>query len=158
MKIEVEFNTVAELKTKLMTFVTELASSTHAEPHAVSHAASEAPAEKRAPGRPKKLSNVEVAQSQVLPSTPQPGQSITAEESMANANLSVDDLNTPVPEKTAPKFSLDDVRADLQQVINGKGPDMARAILKQFGAQKVSELKQADYGDIIKACHKALKG
>lgn len=62
----------------------------------------------------------------------------------------------PAPEPTgAATVSVDDARAALQELVTTKGMDVAFGVLKQYGAQRVSELQAADYAGFIDACKAA---
>ena len=50
------------------------------------------------------------------------------------------------------KVTLDDVRAALSRVNEAKGMPVARAVLAQFGAARVSEVPMDKYADFILAC------
>lgn len=55
----------------------------------------------------------------------------------------------PAPPK--PEISLEDVRTLLGQKSREGYTDAVRALLQQFGATKLSEIKPADYGALMKA-------
>lgn len=51
----------------------------------------------------------------------------------------------------APTFTQKDLHTEILRVARDKGHDAAAAILAQFGARKISEVKDADLGAAIKA-------
>lgn len=64
-------------------------------------------------------------------------------------------------DKTPPSgelfHSIDDARAALQALVStaGKGMEAGFAVLKQFGAQRISDVKADQYRDFITACKAA---
>lgn len=61
---------------------------------------------------------------------------------------------TPAKEKdeNAVTPSKDDVRAALGKLNESKGLEVAMAVLKQFDAQRISDLAENQYAEFIKAC------
>jgi len=57
-------------------------------------------------------------------------------------------------ESPATAATVDTIRAALRAVFDakGKGAAAATAILKQFGATRVSDIKPEQYADFLKAC------
>lgn len=162
MQLTLEFETVADLKQRVALLAQDLGVGTALNPKVL--AAEEAPAPtpdaapRRKPGRPSaaEIAAEHAAAEKTAVHTPPQGEVLSAAESVKRATMSVDDLEAPAA-KPKSEPTLDDLRADLQQVITGKSPDAARAILKEFGAIKISEIKKEDYTNVMQACHKALK-
>lgn len=57
-----------------------------------------------------------------------------------------------VPAASSTSASLDDVRAALQKYTQGKGVPAGIELLKEFGAARISELKEESYGAFIGRC------
>lgn len=57
-----------------------------------------------------------------------------------------------VPAEVAIPYTIDDVRAALQAFTAKAGIDGGIQLLKNFGAQRISELKASDYAAFVGAC------
>jgi hypothetical protein len=62
---------------------------------------------------------------------------------------------TPVSQTTT-EAPLDEARAALQTLVTTKGMESGFEVLKQFGAQRVSEVKAEDYSLFVDACKGAV--
>lgn len=58
----------------------------------------------------------------------------------------------PVEPEPAKAYTIDDVRAALQSYTAKAGIDGGIQLLKNFGAQRISELKAGDYAAFVGAC------
>lgn len=61
------------------------------------------------------------------------------------------------PAETAPLPTLDAVREALKALVNVKGGDAARAVLREQGFEKLSDLPEQMYGDVIAKAQAATK-
>lgn len=68
----------------------------------------------------------------------------TSPNKAASGGLDADDTSTPK------EPTQDDVREALTAFAKSKGPAVAKAVVKEFGASKISELDPADYPKLIK--------
>lgn len=67
-------------------------------------------------------------------------------------NNSVSELNSNPSEEVSPtKPTQDDVRSRLRAYASENGADKAKAILAQFKAAKISDLKESDFPKVIEA-------
>lgn len=57
-----------------------------------------------------------------------------------------------------PSVSKNDVASKMQAVVEAKGMDEMKKILKKVKAAKLSEIKDADYEKVIKLCDESLGG
>ena len=115
---------------------------------------SDAPAPKR--GRPLKQNAVAAVQAETP--APQTASAVAATAPIGAAPV----VATPAPVAAAPKAanqpvqgiptSHDVVRTALREVFNTKGATVATAILSQFKAARVSDVKPEQFADFIKAC------
>lgn len=59
------------------------------------------------------------------------------------------------PASTPAEPTLDAARAALQSALGAHGMETAMGVLKQFNAQRITEVPAADYGKFIAACQAA---
>jgi len=80
------------------------------------------------------------------PSAPQ--QDTPPSETASTTPVSASPSSAPEPENP---FTQKDLHTEILRVARKKGHDAASAILAQFGARKISEVKEADLAAAIKA-------
>lgn len=85
----------------------------------------------------------------------EPAASATAEASSAQPSTAGDAPAAATPADTATKLTLDDVRARLQAFTGTKGIDAGLALLGEFKAGRISELKAEDYPAFVAKCEVA---
>ena len=119
----------------------------------------QASAPKRGRGRPRKpLETPEEAAAADPATVP-----ITAEEAKDAAPVATVGALPPTqptpepPAETAPLPTLDAVREALKALVNAKGGDAARAVLREQGFEKLSDLPEQMYGDVIAKAQAASK-
>lgn len=64
--------------------------------------------------------------------------------------------SAPAAELTGPKATKDDVTDALREAVNKKGQAKAKEILAEFGASRISELKEEFYDECLKQLNKAI--
>jgi hypothetical protein len=69
------------------------------------------------------------------------------EEAAVSTSESADAANVPVA-----SFTIDDVRATLQSYTAANGVSKGVALLEEFGAKRISELKAEDYAAFVEKC------
>lgn len=58
----------------------------------------------------------------------------------------------PVEKETEePKFTIEEVRSAFAKFAKANGKEAAKGVLARFNADKVTELKESDYSDVMKA-------
>ena len=72
-------------------------------------------------------------------------------EGRDTSNEPVQHLPEPVEDLPPPPPTIDEVRSALHALSGAKDNTAVFELLKQFGASKISELKEADYPAIVKA-------
>ena len=77
----------------------------------------------------------------------------TAGEASAAAASDPEPEATPEPQPVSDKsYSIDEVRAALQQFTAANGVPGGIELLKKFGAGRISELAEGDYASFVQAC------
>ncbi len=61
------------------------------------------------------------------------------------------------PKDEPKKLEVSDVQDALVRVANTLSRDVARGILGEFNAKKVSDLKESEYGAVIELCHTTME-
>jgi uncharacterized membrane protein len=92
-------------------------------------------------GRPKKST----------PAATDAGEPAAAAHSLTGTS----DAQAEPPASTPAEPTLDLARAALQSALGAHGMETAMGVLKQFNAQRITEVPAADYGKFIAACQAA---
>lgn len=111
----------------------------------------EPPTEKRGRGRPKKqpapvVEEAPKVEPPLAPPTPEELKDAAPVATIAPLPPTEPAVSEPVP---GPTFTIDDVRNELKVLVNAKGGDAARAVLREQGYEKLSDLPPQMYGEII---------
>lgn len=87
--------------------------------------------------------------------TPAPAAAAATTESGASVDTASSASSAAPQADTATKLTLDDVRAKLQAFTGAKGIDAGLALLGEFKAGRISELKAEDYPAFVAKCEVA---
>ena len=109
---------------------------------------SDAPAPKR--GRPPKQNAVAAVQAETP--APQTASAVAATAPQTTTPVTAVPKVPNQPVQAVQTSTHDSVRAALREVFNTKGATVATAILQQFKAARISDVKPEQFADFIKAC------
>ena len=126
-----------------------------------SEQAPEADAPKRGRGRPRKpLETPEeaaAADPATNPITPEEAKDAAPVATVGALPPTEPQPEPPTETKAAPSVTIDNVREALKVLVNAKGGDAARAVLRDQGFEKLSDVPEQMYGDVIAKAQAASK-
>jgi hypothetical protein len=103
----------------------------------------EAEPKAKSPGRPKKEKTADAPAPAATPAADDTG---------------LDILGEAAPAPAAKKLTVEDVRTAVSALLKEKGAETARKVMTEFNAQKVPDVKEADFAAFIERCNALIAG